>query len=341
MTNRVTMNKKTTYFLAITGLLLLLIAAVLFSLSVGEMHIGLGDALRLLAGGGNSDSLEYMLVTQVRLPRIMLGMAVGGALSLAGAMLQGVYRNPLVEPFTLGISGGASLGVAAVIVLGWQASLGGLLLPLAGFAGALAVLALVWFFGTRKRQVNIQHILLVGVMVSFICSSGMMFLMSIASSESLHGIVFWTMGSLDEPNTALVWITVGATIAVLALSLLFVNPLNALRLGEERALHLGVNTQLAVKLLFVLASVLTGLCVAVAGVIGFVGLIVPHLVRLMFGNDYRILLAGSFLLGASFLLLSDVAARSIIAPNELPIGVITGLVGGVVFIFLMSRKIAR
>jgi len=165
--------------------------------------------------------------------------------------------------------------------------------------------------------------------------------MAVSSTENLHGIVFWIMGSLDEPDTRLVWLTLIVTLVVLVLSYLFVQPLNALRLGEEKALHLGINTNRAIKALFLLASLLAGMSVAVAGVIGFVGLIIPHVLRMFLGSDYRILLISSFLLGGAFLVLSDVVARTIISPNELPIGVITGMIGGVVFILLMSRKMRK
>ena len=279
-----------------------------------------------------------MLISQIRMPRIILGVAVGGALSLAGVILQGIYRNPLVEPFTLGISGGASLGVALTIVFGLHLSFGSYMLPLSGFLGALLIIFLVYTISSRNGSINIQHMLLTGVMVSFVASSAMMFLMAISSTENLHGIVFWIMGSLDEPNTSLVWMTFIVTIFVLLISYLFVQPLNALRLGEEKALHLGINTNVAIKILFILASLLAGISVSVAGVIGFVGLIIPHLLRMLLGSDYRILLVSSFLLGGSFLVLSDVVARTIISPNELPIGVITGIIGGIVFILMMSGK---
>lgn len=321
--------------IALSGLLLF---AMLLSLSSGEMNIGLGDALKMLFGGGDPSSIEYMLVRQVRLPRIVLGLAVGGALSLAGVILQGVYRNPLVEPFTLGISGGASLGVAITIVFGLHLVFGSYMLPVAGFIGAFLIIFLVYTISSRRGSIDIQRMLLTGVMVSFVASSAMMFLMSISTSENLHGIIFWIMGSLDEPDGFLIWFTLASTLVVLALSYFFVQPLNALRLGEEKAMHLGINTNVAVRVLFLLASLLAGISVAVAGVIGFVGLIIPHLLRLIFGTDYRILLISSFLLGGSFLVLSDVLARTIIAPNELPIGVITGIIGGVVFIVMMSRK---
>lgn len=335
-------SKQTIKWLAVVVLLTaLLLGSALYSLSTGEMHISLIDAFKMLFGGGNPDSIEYMLISQVRIPRIILGIAVGGGLSLAGVILQGIYRNPLVEPFTLGISGGASLGVAISIVLGLQLSLGSYMLPISGFVGSFVITFLVYTLGSQRGKVNIQHMLLIGVMVSFIASSGMMFLMAISSAENLHGIIFWTMGSLDEPNMSLVWGCLITVSIILLLTYLFVKPLNALRLGEEKAIHLGINTQLSIKILFLLASILTGVSVAVAGVIGFVGLIIPHLARLFFGNDYRLLIISSFLLGATFIVLSDVVARTIIAPNELPIGVITGIIGGTVFIVLMSKKIRK
>lgn len=326
------------WVLAVVLLAALLLFSVTLSLTSGEMKIGLADALNMLFAGGDPDSIEYMLIRQVRLPRIMLGLAVGGSLSLAGVILQGIYRNPLVEPFTLGISGGASLGVALTIVLGLHLTVGSFMLPLSGFLGAFLIIFVVYTISSRSGSINIQRMLLTGVMVSFVASSAMMFLMSVTTADNLHGIIFWIMGSLDEPDGFLIWFTLGSSLLVLVLSYLFVQPLNALRLGEEKAMHLGINTNVAVRVLFLMASALAGICVSVAGVIGFVGLIIPHLLRLVFGTDYRILLVSSFLLGGSFLVLSDVAARTLIAPNELPIGVITGIIGGVVFIVMMSRK---
>jgi iron complex transport system permease protein len=320
----------------LAGLLILLITSVLLSLSVGEIKLGLTDMLRILLDGSNS--MEYTILSQIRLPRILLGIAVGGALSLSGILLQGVYRNPLVEPYTLGISGGASLGVAFVIIFGFHQLIGSFILPLAGFTGAFLIIFLVYTISTRRGRINIQSMLLTGVMISFIASSSMMLLMSTTSSENLHGIIFWIMGSLDEPDMSLIYLTLALSLGSLFGSYFFVQPLNALRLGEEKAKHLGINTDTTIKFLFLLASLLAGVCVAVAGVIGFVGLIIPHLMRVIVGSDYRILLVSSFLSGSVFLVLSDVIARTIISPNELPIGVITGIVGGIIFLLMMSRS---
>lgn len=319
-------------------MLLVVFAVGLFSMSVGELNLGLSDLFRILWHPGDADILQHQLLTRIRLPRVILGFVVGGSLSLSGILLQGIYRNPLVEPYTLGISGGASLGVAAIIVMGLHQSIGPFMLPMAGFTGGLLIVFLVYIMSSKGGQINIHNMLLTGVMISFIASSAMMFLMSVTSSENLHGIIFWIMGSLDESNSSLIAWTSGVSLTILLLAYLFVQPLNALRLGEEKARHLGIDTDIAIRLIFIMASLLAGLCVAIAGVIGFVGLIIPHLLRMIFGSDYRILLLGSFLLGGAFVMLSDVVARTIIAPNELPIGVITGLVGGLVFIFLMRSK---
>jgi iron complex transport system permease protein len=320
----------------LAGLLVLLAIAVILSLSAGEMNLGFSDIFRIL--GQNHNSMEYTILSQIRLPRVLLGIAVGGSLSLSGILLQGVYRNPLVEPYTLGISGGASLGVAIAIVFGIHHLIGSFILPMAGFAGAFVIIFLVYTISTRRGHINIQSMLLTGVMVSFIASSSMMLLMATTSSENLHGIIFWIMGSLDEPDMSLIYITMAIAFVSLIVSYFFVQPLNALRLGEEKAKQLGINTDTAIKLLFLMASLLAGVCVAVAGVIGFVGLIIPHLMRLLVGSDYRILLVSSFLSGSIFLVLSDVIARTIISPNELPIGVITGIVGGIAFLLMMSRS---
>ena len=180
--------------------------------------------------------------------------------------------------------------------------------------------------------------LLMGVMISFIASSSMMFLMSVSNAEEVHNIIFWIMGSLEESNNTLIELMFYTSIAGLFITHLFAHQLNALRLGEEKARHLGVNAGLTIKILFIILSLLTGLCVSISGIIGFVGLIIPHLVKQITGSDYRILLPASFLGGSIFIMLSDIAARTIISPNELPIGVITGMAGGLMFIIVLKQN---
>jgi iron complex transport system permease protein len=314
---------------------MIVLISVVYSLSKGEMNIPLAKIPAILMHGNGS--IEYTVLKNIRLPRIYLGLSIGGALSLAGVILQGIYRNPLVEPYTLGISGGAALGVAFIIVTGLNLKFGSYVLPVSGFLGALATVFLVYFLSIRRGKMLIQNMVLIGVMISFIASSGMMFLMATTTNENLQGIVFWVMGSLDEANRSLISISVTISILGLLISYLFIQPLNALRLGEERARYLGINTDASIKILFIIASLLTGMCVSVAGVIGFVGLIIPQFIRMIVGTDFRILLISSFLAGAGFLVFCDTIARTIITPNELPIGVITGIIGGLVFIVILSR----
>lgn len=328
------MNKKLTWLIYVLLLLAAVVAAAMLSLGVGEIRIPLADIPRLLA---DRESMEYGVLAYIRVPRTLLGFAVGGSLSLAGAILQGIYRNPLVEPYTLGISGGASLGVTFAIVAGLHL-LNILFLPLAGFIGAFTTIFLVYTLSVSKGMLSVNRMLLIGVMISFISSSLMMFLMSITAVENIHGIVFWIMGSLNESNTAMIWGMVSLSVLCLLVAYLFVMPLNALRLGEEKARHLGVKSDITIRILFIITSLLTGACIAVAGIIGFVGLVIPHMVRLWVGSDYRIMLIASFLSGSAFLILCDVLARTVISPNELPIGVITGIVGGIAFIVLLSRS---
>lgn len=322
------------WLILIVALLALTIGASLLSLLTGEVKIPLDELPQLMA---SKTGLHYAVLAQIRWPRIVLAFAVGGALSLTGAILQGVYRNPLVEPYTLGISGGAALGIAITIVFGLQASLDSFMLPLSGFTGSIIALFLVYFLSFKRGAVNINRMLLIGIMISFVSSSAMMFLMAITTTENLHGIIFWMMGSLEEPNHVLINIMLYASLAGLFIAYFFARPLNALRLGEDKARHLGIHSTVIIRILFVVASLLTGICVAVAGIIGFVGLIIPHIVRLIIGPDYRVLLIASFLGGSFFLIISDLVARTIIAPNELPIGVITGIVGGLIFIVVLAR----
>ncbi len=324
------------WILLILALTAALLGIGIFSLSVGPAGIPLKRLIPLIAEGRGS--AEYSIIFDIRLPRILLGLAIGGALSLAGVILQGMFRNPLVEPYTLGISGGAALGVCLNIVLRVYRVFGLLSLPAFGFLGALCVILLVYSLSLKKGILKMQGLLLTGVMISFISSSLIMLIMAVSRAEDLQGIIFWVMGSLQEPN----WLLIKALLLVsclsLAVSYFFCLDLNALSLGEEEALHLGVNIERTKRLLFILASLLTGFSVSVAGIIGFVGLVVPHFVRMFTGGDHRILLISAFLCGGGFLIFSDTLARTVITPLELPVGVITGILGGSLFIYALSKK---
>lgn len=321
-------------WVAVLAGLLLIIS--IFSLFIGSSDIPFKKVISsILEGRGTT---EYSILFDIRLPRIILGFAIGGALSLAGVILQGMFRNPLVEPYTLGISGGAALGVCLNIVFRLNKTLGILTLPLCGFLGAILVGILVYSLSIRKGILKIHGLLLTGVMISFISSSLIMLIMAVSRTEDLHGIVFWIMGSLDEPNWILIKLALGVSIFGLVAAYIFCLDLNAFSLGQEEALHLGVNIEKTKRLLFIIASLLTGFSVSVAGIIGFVGLVVPHFVRMFIGGDHRILLISSFLCGASFLIFCDTLARTIISPLELPVGVITGILGGSLFVYALTKK---
>lgn len=317
-------------------LALVVLGISVFSLCSGSAGIPIKKIAFLVFEGKQSP--EHSILFDIRLPRIVLGFAIGGALSLAGVILQGMFRNVLVEPYTLGISGGAALGVCLNVVLGLKQIAGMVTLPLFGFFGAAIVIALIYFFSVKNNRLNIQNLLLTGVMISFISSSLIMLIMAISRLEDLHGIIFWIMGSLENPNWVLIKAVFFVSLSALCISYIFCFDLNAFSLGEEEAQHLGVNTERTKRLLFLIASILTGLSVSVAGVIGFVGLIVPHFARMFIGRDYRILLMSSFLCGAGFLILCDTIARTIVAPMELPVGVITGIIGGVLFVYALNKK---
>lgn len=333
------MHKRRKDILILCILLLILLIMAVFALSTGELKIPFTRVPSILCHGHNS--MEHLILTKIRFPRILLGIAVGGSLALAGVILQGIYRNPLVEPYTLGISGGASLGVTLVIVTGFSLQLGGLLLPASGFAGALVATIFVYALSLRQGKIVIYKMVLIGVTFSFIASSLMLLLISTTTAENLHGIIFWVMGSLDESSGNLIITVSVISLLGLAVSCIFFRSLNALRLGEASATHLGVNTNVSVKILFLVASILTGVSVSVAGIIGFVGLIIPQFLRLVVSSDHRFLLPASFLTGASFLLFCDTLARTIIAPNELPLGVITGIFGGSAFIGVLLRRSSK
>jgi len=323
------------WIIGLISIIILLFATIFLALSVGEVNFSITELLNIFQ---KQSGIKYSILTNIRIPRIILGFAVGGSLSISGLVLQAVYRNPLVEPYTLGISGGAALGVAIFIVFGLSGLFSAFSLPIAGILGALITIIFMYFLSMRRSHLNINSILLTGVMISFISSSAIMFLLATTTSEKLQSIIFWTMGSLEESNIILIYIIFFTSIIGLLIFYLFVSQLNALRIGETQAKHLGVNTGLVIKILFIVASVITGISVATAGVIGFVGLVVPHLLRFLIGNDYRILLISTFLGGAIFLILSDVLARTVILPNELPIGVITGIIGGLIFIMAISKS---
>lgn len=319
------------WIILVIFLLILLVISFFLSLLIGEIRVSLKDIFF------NNDQVLHTIIYKIRFPRSILAVAVGGSLSLSGVVLQTIFKNPLVEPYTMGISGGASLAVAIALITGMVNKFGNYMLSLAGFVGSVFSVILINVISLNLRYRNINNLLLIGVMISFISSSIITLLLSLSSSDSINSILFWTMGSLNETNIRMVYFTFFVSIICLVLIYLFNRVLNALRLGEIEAQYLGLNTTLHINLLLLLASILTGTSIAIAGIIGFVGLIIPHIIRTYVGTDHRILLISSYITGGIFLLICDIIARVIISPNELPVGVVTGIIGGVMFIVILTR----
>ncbi|MDP8263111.1 MAG: iron ABC transporter permease [Candidatus Ancaeobacter aquaticus] len=327
---------KAQWTLWILGLSVMVLLVSFFSLSIGAVHIPLKKIFGMFTGA--QDPSISIILFDIRLPRIVLGCAVGGALALSGVILQGMFRNPLVEPYTLGIAGGAALGVSINVMANFYHTIGIIAYPLCGFVGSIAVVAIMYILSMKKNMLRIQGLLLTGVMISFICSSLIMLIMALSKAEDLQRIVYWMMGFLGDAQWNLVLMMGVIALLGLAASYIFCIDLNAMALGEEEARHLGVHTERTKKILFFIAAILIGASVSVTGIIGFVGLVVPHFVRLVIGRDHRILLICSFLCGAGFLVFCDTFARIIVSPIELPVGVITGICGGTLFIYAMLKR---
>ncbi len=331
------MNKKTSKWIFwFTVVFLISLVSVVFAFVIGSVNFGLKELGDLI--NNRLDPVISSIFFDIRLPRVVLGFAVGGALAISGVFLQGIFRNPLVEPYSLGISGGAALGICLAIISGLTLKIGMVILPFTGFVGAISTVIAVYAINFRKQSLRLNGVLLSGVMISFIASSLVMLLMAIAGSDSITGIIFWIMGSLDQSNIGLIIIMCVISFAGLIVGLFYAQRLNAFSLGEEEAMHLGINTERLKKVMFITASILTGCSVSVCGIIGFVGLVVPHFMRIFVGHDHRILIVTSFFAGAAFLVACDIISRTIISPLELPVGVITGILGGGLFIYALSKK---
>ena len=324
----------------ITWAVLLGLAVVLvFLLSIrfGSEPLTTGEVFAALLGEG--DINVRTIVVELRAPRAAMAILVGGGLSIAGAVFQALLRNPLAEPYILGISGGAATGAVIALALGLAASFSWAL-PAAAFAGALFAIVLVLrVAATADGGVDVRVLLLAGVVVGAYFTACMAFVLSISDARTVRSLVLWMMGSLAGSD----WRTVGmVTLYTIPASLALVGlarPLNLLAIGEETAGFLGADVERVKRIAYVLASLLAAAGVAATGVIGFVGLVVPHAVRLMVGSDYRVLLPLSFLTGAVLLTVADIVARTALSPAEVPIGVITTLVGVPLFLLLLRRSV--
>ncbi len=321
-------------------LLMILAGSIAVSLFVGVTDIGIVRGITGLfygwrEGYAGFTHLEKEIIFSIRLPRILFAGIVGAALSMAGVVFQALLRNPLADPYILGISGGAAVGAIIGILIG--ASLLPLGIPGLAFLGAVLTVIIVFGIARTGAQLRSNTLLLAGVIVNAFFSAIIMFLISTSTSSDVHNVMFWLMGDLSLATTGEIVLTGTILLAGFAVLYTYARPMNLIVVSEETALQLGINVEKAKKILFVAASLITGVAVSVSGIIGFVGLVIPHLMRMVLGPDHRMLLPASFLFGASFLVVADTIARTLMAPGELPVGVITAICGAPYFIYLLRK----
>jgi len=333
------------YFVLLTGVLLLVF---IFSLNIGFSHIPFENILKILAKNipilgdlvdvSGISEVQESIIIHIRMPRVLGGALVGVALAAAGVAYQGIFRNPMADPYTIGAMGGASFGAAVAIVLGIGVALLGVnTVPIFAFVGALGAVFLVYAISREGSRVPVTTLLLSGLTVTIFFNALVTYLKLIAG-DKLHALTFWIMGGFTYTNWTDVTSILPFIIIGTAVIYLYARDLNILVLGEEQAQHLGVELEKVKKILLASGALMTAAAVSISGLIGFVGLIIPHLTRILIGPDHRILLPTSAIMGASFMMICDALARVIIAPSELPVGVITAVSGGPFFIYLLRRK---
>ncbi len=321
--------------LFLLGILLVMLSllSILFSLTSGSVDIGLSRVVDIILG--DSDGMQARVIMELRLPRVISGFLVGGMLALAGALMQVLLRNPLAEPYVLGVSGGAS--VCALLAM--MAGIAGIWLNMAAFAGALFSILLVFGLSRLGGSWNPLRVLLTGIVVASGWGALISFLLAVSPAAQIHSMLFWLMGDLEYAhnfNIGMVVLSCGFII-----SMIIARGLNLLARGDEQAAALGVSVNQLRYVVYFLASMLTATAVMQAGNIGFIGLIIPHLVRLLLGSDHRILLPVSVLLGGSLLVTADTLARIVIAPQQLPVGVLTAMIGVPLFLFLLQTTVVK
>lgn len=322
------------------------LATALVSLTVGAYPLSLSELFRVLARRSD-DTIAVHVLVDLRLPRALLAVLVGAALAMGGAALQGLFRNPLADPGLIGVSAGAALAAVAVIVLGgsvlsgWVAVTGVWALPIAAFLGAAFTTWLVFRVATRSGITPVATLLLAGIAINALAGAATGVLIYLADDQQLRTLTFWSMGSLargEWPQLAMAFSMFGVAVVLLPRA---AGGLNAMLLGENVCTHLGYDLKRLKVLIVVAVAAMVGSAVALAGTIGFIGLVVPHLLRMVIGADHRYLLPASALGGALLLLLADMAARTMVAPAELPIGLLTALLGGPFFLWMLLRMRGR
>lgn len=323
--------------LVLLGLSIALLGCAVVALSVGATSIPISSLLRVLTGRELvEDESTRTIILSLRLPRILLALVVGGSLSIAGATFQALLRNPLAEPYILGISSGGTLGAIIAITAGM--SLPFVTTPIFAFVGSGLVMLLVYMLGHRRGFVDPTTLLLSGVMIGAFFNAIILVLMSVANQE-IRTTFLWLLGNLSGASFAWVLI-IGIPSLFAGLLLVFQSrAFNLISQGDEDAMHMGIDVKAVRRRSYILASLMTGLAVSVSGVIGFVGLVVPHICRLLFGPDHRLLLPSSMLFGGAFLIVCDVLARTVLAPSEIPVGAITAAVGAPLFVYLLKRDV--
>jgi iron complex transport system permease protein len=332
------------------GCVLLLAIASVASLAIGPVVIAPGKVVSILWNSifsarpaSGLDLRDAVVVLDIRLPRTVLAAIVGAALAVAGAVLQGVFRNPLADPGLVGISPGAALAAVAWIVFGSYAAayvprfLLNQALPLASFAGSLVAIFLLHRLGSHEGRTSVANLLFAGIALGALASAGTGLIIFIASDLQLREFTFWTLGSIGGATWQRVLLALPFTVLLIAGSLWIARGLDMLALGEAEAFHTGVNVEKLKRIAIVIVAAGVGAAVAVSGIIGFVGLVVPHLLRLSAGPSHKSLIIGSALLGAALLTASDIFARTVASPAELPIGVVTAFIGAPFFIWLLRR----
>jgi iron complex transport system permease protein len=325
-------------------LALLLALACLASLQVGATRVSLLQALGDLARTGSLAQLDRVVLLDIRLPRLAMGLLVGAALAVSGALMQGLFRNPLADPGIVGVGAGAGLGAILAIVLGGllPASLvaltGNQLVPFAAFLGGWGATLLLYRVSTRQGRTSVATMLLAGIALGALAGALSGILVYIADDQQLRDLTFWGLGSLAGASWAKVFTAGPMILLAIGAALCLGRGLNGLALGEATAAHIGIDVQRMKSIAILAVAAATGAAVAVSGGIGFIGIVVPHLLRLASGPDHRTLLLNAALLGATLLILADVIARVVIAPAELPIGIVTAVLGAPVFLWILLRR---
>ncbi len=317
----------------LSALLLISMSSILLSLAIGSVPLSMADLWAVL--NGETNGIAATVINELRAPRIYIAFVTGALLALSGVIMQVLLVNPLADPYILGVSGGASVGAISAMALGF----GGIWVSSSAFVGALITILLVFGLAHLRGQWNPSRLLLTGVVVAAGWGAIINFILAASPEKPLRGMLFWLMGDISTTRADLFPLIILLIGALLAFFL--ARQLNLLARGDQQASALGVSVAQLRIMLFFLSSVLTAVAVVQAGSIGFVGLIVPHMIRLLHGSDHRVLVPASMLLGGSLLVISDTLARTIIAPQQLPLGVITAFIGVPFFLFLLNRQQAR